>query len=119
MKVEVDMVFGVVNNPERGDAAGFQSEVFVHSFFRCERQFALFQPMFQVVYCELLHTVEDDEVVFIAFMVSEEEVFAVSGVKFLRIVQGLLDGRYRRVEMNIERDAEFVKFIDDNTLSFG
>lgn len=75
--------------------------------------------MFQVVYCELLHTVEDDEVVFIAFMVSEEEVFAVSGVKFLPIVQGLLDGRYRRVEMNIERDAEFVKFIDDNTLSFG
>ena len=38
---EVDVVLGVVDEAERGDAARFQAEVFLHPCLRGEGQFAL------------------------------------------------------------------------------
>ena len=57
---KVDVMFRVVDKAERGDAARFQAEVFLHSGLRGEGQFALVQALLQVVNVHLVHALEDD-----------------------------------------------------------
>ena len=110
---EVDMVLGVVDEAERGDAARFQAEVFLHPRFRGESQFALVQALLQVVDVHLVHTLEDDEVMLVALVVPEKQVLAVRGFELAPVGQRLLDGAQRRVKLDVEVDAEADQRIND------
>ena len=103
---EVYVVVFVVDEAEGGDAAGFQAEVFLHASFRCEGELALMQTLLEVVDVHLVHALEDDEVVLVALVVSEKQVLAVRGLKLTPVGQRLLDGAQRRVELDVEVDAE-------------
>ena len=103
---EVHLVVFVVDEAERGDAAGFQAEVFLHAGLRGEGELALVQTLLQVVDVHLVHALEDNEVVLVALVVTEKQVLAVRGLKLAPVGQRLLDGTQRRVELDVEVDAE-------------
>ena len=96
----------VVDEAEGGDAAGLQAEVFLHTGFRGEGEFALVQTLLEVVDVHLVHALENDEVVLVAFVVPEKQVLAVRGLKLAPVGQRLLDGTQRRVELDVEVDAK-------------
>ena len=103
---EVDMVLRVVHKAEGGDAAGLQAEVFLHAGLRGEGELALVQTLLEVVDVHLVHALEDDEVVLVALVVPEKQVLAVRGLELAPIGQRLLYGAQRRVELDVEFDAE-------------
>ena len=73
---EVDMMLGVVDEAERGDAARLQAEVFLHPRLRGEGQLALMQALLEVVDVHLMHALEDDQVMLVALVVPEKQVLA-------------------------------------------
>ena len=103
---EVDVMLGVVDEAEGGDAAGLQAEVFLHAGLRGEGELALVQTLLQVVDVHLVHALEDDEVVLVALVVPEKQVLAMRGLELAPVGQRLLDGTQRRVELDVEVDAE-------------
>lgn len=96
----------VVDEAEGGDAAGLQAEVFLHAGLRGEGELALVQALLEVVDVHLVHALEDDEVVLVALVVPEKQVLAVRGLKLAPVGQRLLNGTQRRVELDVEVDAE-------------
>ena len=96
----------VVDEAERGDAAGLQAEIFLHAGFRGEGELALVQTLLKVVDVHLVHALKDDEVVLVALVVPEKQVLAVRGLKLAPVGQRLLNGTQRRVELDVEVDAE-------------
>ena len=103
---EVHLVVFIVDEAEGGDAAWFQAEVFLHAGFRGEGELALAQTLLEVVDVHLVHAFEDDEVVLVALVVPEKQVLAVRGLKLAPVGQRLLNGAQRRVELDVEVDAE-------------
>ena len=81
----------VVDEAERGDAAGLQAEVFLHASLRGEGELALVQALLQVVNVHLVHALEDDQIVLVALVVPEKQVLAVRGLKLAPVSQRLLD----------------------------
>ena len=114
----MDFVVFIVDEAERGDAAWFQAEVFLHPRLRGEGQFALVQALLQVVDVHLVHALEDDQIMLVALVVPEKQVLAVRGLELAPVGQRLLDGAQRRVELDIELDAETDQRIDDFLLAF-
>lgn len=114
---EVYLVVLVVDEAEGGDAAGLQAEVFLHASLRGEGELALVQALLKVVDVHLVHALEDDEVVLVAFMVPEKKVLAVRGLELAPVGQRLLDGAQRRVKLDVELDAETDQRIDDLLLA--
>ena len=57
---EVHFVVLVIDEAERGDAAGLQAEVFLHTSFRSEGELALVKALLKVVDVHLVHALEDD-----------------------------------------------------------
>ena len=96
----------VIDEAEGGDAAGLQAEVFLHTGFRGEGEFALVQTLLEVVDVHLVHALKDDEVVLVALVVPEKQVLAVRGFELAPVGQRLLNGTQRRVELNVKVDAE-------------
>ncbi len=109
----MDLVVLVVDEAERGDAARFQAEVFLHPCLRGEGELALVQALLQVVDVHLVHALEDDEVVLVALVVPEKQVLAVRGLELAPVGQRLLDGAQRRVKLDVEVDAEAEQRIHD------
>ena len=103
---EVYLVVLVVDEAEGGDAARLQTEVFLHSGLRGEGELALVQTLLEVVDVHLVHALKDDEVVLVALVVPEKQVLAVRGLELAPVGQRLLDGTQRRVELDVEVDAE-------------
>ena len=103
----------VVDEAERGDTARFQAEVFLHPCLRGEGQLALVQALLEVVDVHLVHALEDDEVMLVALVVPEKQVLAVRGLELAPVGQRLLDGAQRRVELDVELNAEADQRIDD------
>ena len=114
---EVHLVVLVVDEAEGGDAAGLQAEVFLHAGLRGKGEFALVQTLLEVVDIHLVHALEDDEVVLVALVVSEKQVLAVRGLELAPVSQRLLDGTQRRVELDVEVDAEADQRINDLLLT--
>ena len=96
----------VVDEAEGGDAAGLQAEVFLHAGFRGEGELALVQTLLEVMDVHLVHALEDDEVVLVAFVVPEKQFLAVRGLKLDPVGQLLLNGTQRGMELDVEVDAE-------------
>ena len=115
---EVHLVVLVVDEAEGGDAAGLQAEVFLHAGLRGEGELALVQALLEVVDVHLVHALEDDEVVLVALVVPEKQVLAVRGLELAPVGQRLLDGTQRRVELDVEVDAEAEQGVDDLLLPF-
>jgi len=115
---EMHLVVFVVDEAERGDAAGFQAEVFLHALLRGEGQLALVQALLQVVDVHLVHTLEDDQIVLVALVVPEEQVLAVRGLEFAPVGQRLLNAAQRRMKLDVEVDAEAKQGVDDLLLPF-
>ena len=114
---EVHLMVFVVDEAEGGDAAGLQAEVFLHASLRGEGELALVQTLFEVVDVHLVHALDDDEVVLVPLVVPEKQVLAVCGLELAPIGQRLLDGAQRRVELNVELDAEADQCIDNLLLT--
>ena len=102
----MNLVVLVVDEAERGDAARFQAEVLLHPRLRGEGQLALVQALLQVVDVHLVHALEDNQIVLVALVVPEKQVLAVRGFELAPIGQRFLDGAQRRVELDVELDAE-------------
>ena len=115
---EMHLVVFVVDEAEGGDTAGLQAEVLLHAGFGGEGELALMQALLKVVDVHLVHALEDDEVVLVALVVPEKQVLAVGGFKLAPVGQRLLDGAQRRVELDVEFDAEADQRIDDLLLTF-
>ena len=96
----------VVDETERGDAARLQAEVFLHAGLRGEGELALVQSLLEVVDVHLVHALEDDEVVLVALVVPEKQVLAVRGLELAPVGQRLLNAAQRRMELDVEVDAE-------------
>lgn len=108
----------VVDETEGGDAAGLQVEVFLHAGLRGEGELALVQALLEVVDVHLVHALEDDKVVLVALVVPEKQVLAVRGLELAPVSQRLLDTAQRRMELDVEVDAEAKQGIDDLLLPF-
>ena len=115
---KVHLVVLVVDEAERGDAARFQAEVFLHASLRGEGELTLVQPLLKVVDVHLVHALEDDEIVLVALVVPEKQVLAMRRLELAPIGQRLLDGAQRRVKLDVELNAEADKRIDDFLLPF-
>ena len=103
---EVHLMVLVVDEAERGDAAGLQAEVFLHAGLRGKGELALVQTLLKVMDVHLVHALEDDEVVLVALVVPEKQVLAVRGLELAPVGQRLLDGAQRGMELDVEVDAE-------------
>ena len=106
---EVHVVFRVVDESERRYRTGFHAEVFHQSLLRGEAQFALVQLFLDVVDVHILIAVETDQIVLVALMVAEEEVFAMFGIVSGPILFGNFDGRGGRMLQIFVRDVQFVQ----------
>lgn len=73
----MDMVFSIVDQSERGDGTGAQSEIAFHALFGGKGEFSLMQAMFEVVDSHLLIAIEHDQIVPIPLVVAEKEVFTM------------------------------------------
>ena len=108
----------VVDEAEGGDAAGLQSEVFLHAGLRGEGELALVQALLEVVDVHLVHALKDDEVVLVALVVPEKQVLAVRGFELAPVGQRLLNGTQRRVELDVKVDAKAEQGVYHLLLSF-
>ena len=80
------VVVGVVDEPERRYRAGLKPQVFLHTLWRGERQLALVQAFLKVVYVEVAFAVENNKIVAVTFVVSEEEILAMFRTIFLPVL---------------------------------
>ena len=96
------MVFGIVDESERRDAARFEPQIAHHALRRGETEFArsgfpcclqlLFEAMLQVVNVQTVVAIEADEIMLIPFVVAQEDVFAVHTAIILPPSLGFFDG---------------------------
>ena len=103
------MVLRVVDESERGHGARGHAQIFHQSRFRGEAQLALMQLFLDVMDVHVLVTVEADQIVLVAFVVSEEEVFAVLGFVPGPVLLGNLDGRGGRMLQIFVGDVQFIQ----------
>ena len=73
---EVHVVLLVVDKSKRRHRARLQAEVALHSLWRSEAQLTLMQTVLKVVNSHILVAIEAYQVVAIALVVAEKEVFA-------------------------------------------
>ena len=64
------------------------------------------QALLKVVDVHLVHALEDDKVVPVTLVVPEKQVLAMRGLKLAPLGQRLLNGAQRRMELDVEVDAE-------------
>ena len=107
---EMDVVFRIVDQSERRHGAGSQPEIFHQSLVGSEGQFPLIEAVFQIVNLQVVCMFQHDQVVAVAFMIAEEDVFAVSGFDVGPVFPGLFNGRSRRMLIVGERDIQFFKY---------
>ena len=99
---EDHMLVGIVDETERGDAPGFETEVTHHAFGRSERELAGgietlrhqfgFETMLEIMDVEIVVTMEAHEVMLIALVVTEENVLAMHRAIVFPPLFGLLNG---------------------------
>ena len=93
---EVGVILLVVDKSEGRHRARLQAEVTLHTLWRGETQLTLVQTVLKVVDSHILVAVEAYQVVAIALVVAEKEVFAVHRAVITPILLGNLDcGRCR------------------------
>lgn len=96
------VMFGIIDQPEGTDAAGFQPEITHHPLGACEREFAGsgvscglqrgFEPLLQVVNSQVVVAIETDQIVLIALVVAHKDVFAMHTPVVVPPAFRLLDG---------------------------
>ena len=87
------MVFRVVDKAERRHGTRFEPQVAFHALRRGEGEFALPQSVFQIVNRQRAVAVETDQIMTVALVVAEEEVFAMFRPVLAPMCLGLFDGR--------------------------
>lgn len=102
---EVNVMLRVVDEPERRDGTGFQPQITHHALGRGERQFSLMQPRFEVVDRERAVAVEADQIVPVALVIAEKEVFAVFRPVVAPVAFGQFDRGRGRVEIEVVGDV--------------
>ena len=98
---EVSVILLVVDKSKRRYRAWLQAEVPLHTLWRGETQLTLVQAVFKVVNCHILVAVEAHQVVAVAFVVAEKEVFAMYRAVLAPILLGNLDSRRLRVKIDL------------------
>ena len=102
---EMRVILLVIDKSEGRYRAGFQAEITLHSLWRGKTQLALMQTVFEVVYCHIAVTIEAYQVVAIALMVTEKEVFAMHRAVLAPILLGNLNGWRFRVKIDLVFDV--------------
>ena len=95
------MVFFVVDKSEGRHRARLQAEVTLHTLWRGETQLALMQAVLHIVNSHILVAVEAYQVVAVALMVAEKEVFAVHRAIVAPILLCDLDSRRLRMKIDL------------------
>ena len=119
IQIQINMVFHIVDNAERGNAARLQAKIFVHASLRCEAELSLLQAMFQIVNRQLLHAVENHQIMAVSLVIPEEEVLTVRPLELAPIIQRVLNSRQRRMKYQLKRNPQLIQLIDDLFLTFG
>ena len=124
-----NMVFGVVDQPERTDTAGLQPQVSHHSFGRGEGEFArcffalrdehLFQPMLDVVNSQIIIAREANEVMLVALVVAHEDVLAMHAAVSVPPTFVFLDGFALGVIVGGEGNMVLAEIAKDALLTIG
>lgn len=109
-----DVLLRVVDEPERRDAARLQPQIAHHALGRGEAEFArrglpcclqlLFEAVLQVVDVQIVVAIEADEIMLIAFVVAQEDIFAMHTAVILPPSLGFFDGFAFGVSITRERD---------------
>ena len=71
------VVLRIVHQAEGRHRAGAQAQPLLHTLLRGEGELSLMQALLQVVDSHRLLAIEDNQVVAVALMVTEEEVFEI------------------------------------------
>lgn len=121
------MLLGVVDESEWRYAAGLQTEIAHHAFGRGETEFtgtvvALchqfgLEAMLEVVDIEVVVAMEANEVVLVALVVAEEDVFAMHGAVVFPPALGFFDGLALGVIVHFVCDLVLVQIMEHCFLS--
>ena len=90
---EMYVIILIVDKSKRRHRAWLQAEIALHTLWRGEAELSLVQTVLKVVDSHILVAVETHEVVAIALVVAEKEVFAVHRAVVTPILLGNLDCR--------------------------
>ena len=112
------VVFRVVDKAERRHGTRFEPQVAFHALRRGEGEFALPQSAFQIVNRQRAVAVETDQIMTVALVVAEEEVFAMFRPVLAPICLGLFDGRGSRVVIDVVPDFVSVEKFPDDRFAF-
>ena len=106
---KMHVVFHVVDKSKRRDRTRRNTQILHQSLLRGEAQLALVQLLLDVVDIHVLVAVEADQIVLVALVVAEEEVFAVLRVVSGPVLLGNLDSRSGRMLQIFVWNMQFVK----------
>ena len=98
---EMHVILLVVDESEWRYRARLQTEIALHTLRRCEAQLTLVQTVLQVVNSHILVAIEAYQVVAVALVVAEKEVFAGHLAVIVPILLGNLDCRRCRVKIDL------------------
>lgn len=112
------VVLLVVNQSERGNRPGFETQIFFHALFGCERQFPLMKSLFEVVDCKRAVAVEDYKIVTVALVIAEKQVLAMLRTVGMPILSGDFDGWSLGVSVEAVFDIVGVEIVQYRLHSF-
>ena len=125
---EVYMMLLVVDESEGRDAARFEPEILHHAFWRSERELSTrgfplsleccFESRFEVMNVQVVVTMETDEIVLVAFMISHEDVLEVNGTVLTPPAFRFLDSLALGMLVTRVGDVVFLEKLKDFFLPF-
>ena len=86
------MAFRVVYQTKRTNRTGGYAQVFHHPLFGSETQFPLAQLLFDAVNIHVPVAIQDHQIMSIAFVIAEKQVFAMFRIMSRPILFGNFDG---------------------------
>lgn len=103
----------IMNQPERRNGSRKKTQTTFHPFRRSEGKLSLMEHVLKRMDGKFLMTLEDNKIMSVAFMITEEEVLAMNRIYLLPIFESKLDRRKRRMSVDLITEAMlFQKFQD-------
>lgn len=108
-----DCMAAIVDETEWGYRSWREAKVGHQPLRRRETQLAVANLIGHGAKIGALGVQQDDQVVPIAFLIPNEQIFAVRRVDVRPVLRGRLDGRYGRMLMSFERNTELTQPVGD------
>ena len=107
------MLASGIYKSKRRHRTRLQTEITRHTLGRSETQLSLMQTLFQIMYRHIAVAIEAYQVVAIALVVAEKEVFAVHRAIVAPILLGYLDSRRCRVKIGLVFNVVRIQKVED------